>query len=505
MRAHHNLSWVTALLLFALSAPMARAQQQDQTQQPTQSPVQSAPPIPAYHSPLASIADNGDADANADPQKLGPDTRSLAGAQDLSLGVPPLTQSYWEPRFNLTTTGDSNPLIPSATGSNGWTTWTSVMAGIDFHRTSGDSDLTLNYTGGGMISNDGSASNSTLQQFGFNDKISWRRSSLTIIDQLNYVPDMTIGYGGLSGLTLPGGGSLGLQQGFIPGQSILTPMGEQLTNSFVTQDDTYLTARSSLTFVGGYSLLHYYGDNLLDMGDATFQGGYNYQMSRQDTFAVLYRFSAYRYSNFGQSINDNMVQLSYGRRVTGKLAFKVAAGPELSFFETPIAPTTSSTGGTGSTGTGSAGSSTTSSSRQIYWSLNSSLTYQLQRTGLVLSYNHGLGGGSGVLAGAVTDTVTGTVNRQMSRTVSGGVNLGFSRSTGLSISGTTPSSQTYNYWFGGVNFTRPWSRTWNLTLSYQMQYQGSNSAFCIGPTCGTSIMRNMITLGLAWHARPLAF
>ena len=55
--------------------PMAHAQQQesDQSGQPTQ----PAQPIPAYHSPLASAASNAQDEANADSQKLLPDTTAL--------------------------------------------------------------------------------------------------------------------------------------------------------------------------------------------------------------------------------------------------------------------------------------------------------------------------------------------------------------------------------------------------------------------------------------------
>jgi len=75
----------------------------------------------------------------------------------------------------------------------------------------------------------------------------------------------------------------------------------------------------------------------------------------------------------------------------------------------------------------------------------------------------------------------------------------------LSIGGSTPASQTYDYWFGGANFSRPWGRTLTLSLSYQMQYQDSNTEFCIGTACGTSLVRHMITLSVGWHGRPVTF
>ena len=97
----------------ALSVPIAWAQQQepDQSGQPTQ-PSQ---PIPAYHSPLASAANNAQDEGNADSQKLLPDTTALTGIQDLSLGVPAMNHSYWQPHVDLSSAVDSNPLIGQRT------------------------------------------------------------------------------------------------------------------------------------------------------------------------------------------------------------------------------------------------------------------------------------------------------------------------------------------------------------------------------------------------------
>jgi hypothetical protein len=217
-------------------------------------------------------------------------------------------------------------------------------------------------------------------------------------------------------------------------------------------------------------------------------------MSQRNTIAVLYSFSAFRFSHFDQSIDDHTAQISFARRVTGRLAFQIGAGPQVVMFRTPIP-----------SGSGSSGGGTTSST-QIYWSLNTALQYQVQRIGLGLAYNHGVSGGSGVLAGAIGDTVTGSVTRQMSRTFSSGVTAGYARNYGLTTeSETSPASQTYNYWFAGASFSHPWGRSLGLTLSYQMQYQDSNSTFCIGPACGTKLVRHLISVGLGWHERRLLF
>ena len=128
--------------------------------------------------------------------------------------------------------------------------------------------------------------------------------------------------------------------------------------------------------------------------------------------AVLYRFSDFQYSALNQSINDHVVQLSYGRRVTGRLAFQVAAGPEYSLFVIPILQNSLGTA---------------SSTSQLNWSVNASLTYQLRRVGFRASYFHGVGAGSGVTAGSVNDNVTTSLSKQLSRTVTGAINGGYAQ------------------------------------------------------------------------------
>ena len=237
-----------AIGAIALSVPMAWAQQQEQDQ--SAQPVQPTQPIPAYHSPLASAANNGDDEATADSQKLLPDTTALTGVQDLSLGVPATNHSYWQPHVDLSSTVDSNPL--TGQGSTGWTTFTSIFGGVDLHRNSGNSMLTLDYVGGGSFSNDGSVSNGIIQGLNFSDRLSYRRYVLSFFDQFLYAPQTPFGAAGIpNGPTIPGGGGFG--NGYTPGQSLLTARGQRITNFAAGEMDVLLSPRTSLTFVGGYS------------------------------------------------------------------------------------------------------------------------------------------------------------------------------------------------------------------------------------------------------------
>lgn len=465
----------------ALSASCARAQQQTPDQ-----------PIPAYKSPLASQADAGGADAS---QQLAPDDRALTGALNLSLGVPTTNHSYWSPHIDLAETADSQPPeVGIGTGSgSGWTSWTTLSGGADLRWLSGRSDMTVSYVGGGLFSNDGSVSDGIIQDLNLVDRFTFKRWALTFVEQAAYTPEIPFGSGGFPGIPFPGNGFLGFGTGFSPGQSIITAEGQRFMNTSLGEVDVYLTPRSSLTFFGGYSLLHFFDENLLDYGNEIAQAGYNYQVTRKDTVGVSYLFSRFSYTNFDQTIENHTIQLSYGRRITGRLAFQIGAGPEISSFTLPI------------TGSGT-GSPSTGSTTNLYWSLSTSLQYQMTRTGLSASYSHGVAGGSGVLAGAIADTMTGSVTRQLSRKLNANGSLGFARNTGLAIPGltvVTPSNQTFDYWFAGGNLTRMWGRSWYMNLGYEFQYQNSDAPFCVGTACSSNFVRNLITFGVGWRKPPI--
>jgi hypothetical protein len=505
MRTLCNTFWA-ALFVVALGAPAARAQQQqppDQQQQPPdqqqQAPDQGAAPIPAYHSPFASADDNGDTDS----QQSAPDNRSLSGAQDLSPLLLP-TRSYWQPQVSVFTILDSNPGLSGQ--SSDWTGEATLSGHVDVHRISGNSDLNLNYTAGGIFSGDGGSGNGIVQELGFGDKFSFRRANLSFLDQLSYLPGASFGFGGLGGLggfggsSFPGGGSSGLGSAFGPGQTILTGEGQTLGNSFVTEVDTFLTARSSFTLAGGDYVLHNSASGLLNSNDLNFRVGYNYAMTRKDTIAVFYTFSGYRYSNSDQSFDTHTAQLSYGRTLTGKLTFQVAAGPQFYISNIPISVSGGSSGSESGTGT-----VTPTSTTQLNWSLSSALRWTARRNSFGISYYRGANNGSGVLAGSTGDTVSGSLTRADSRTFSSGISGGYSRNQGVVVGTTTFLNQTYNYWYGSASLSHPVGRSLGLTLSYEVQYQVPHTAFCVGSTCGTSILTNLISFGVGWHERPLLF
>jgi hypothetical protein len=486
---------VAAIGALTLGGTALRAQQQPVD--PQQQQQQPMAPIPAIRSPLASGANNGDTDETPDSQEMTPDTRSLTGAETLSLGTIPLGHSYWQPRIAVSGTVDTNPGISSGGSSFGG--GASFIGGVDIHHISGSSDMFLSYTGGGIFSSGGGMESGVIQEFGFKDTIKFRRSTFSVFEQLSYLPESSFGFAGTAGSGAPSGGGVNLGTGVTPGQSILSAPGQNLASSSVVEWDTRLTPRASLTFVGSYALLRYFQDGLANYGDASFQAGYNYQFTRKDTIAVSYTFGAFRYSNLSQSINSNTIQGSYARRVTGRLAWQIAAGPQFISSTNPIVGSTPATG------------SPTSSTSTVSWTLNTSLQYQLHHAGLSASYSHGLSGGSGILTGAETDIFTGSLSQQVSRTFNVAWSAGYSRNSGFGVPTTIPpptssGQQNYSYWFAGVTAAHPLGRSLDVFVNYQLQYQTNDSNGCVGTTgCSPSLLRNQVAFGINLHKQPIPF
>ena len=430
---------------------------------------------------------------SADSQVEVLDNRVLAGAQDLSPNAAEPRRNYWQPFFNLTASLDTNPLGVKDTFNPA--PWTSFYGGVDLHSASHLSDLGVNYLGGGVLSKYGNE-DAPIQHLAVSERLSWRHATISLFDQFGFFPQA------VSESYLPtdvgplGNQELSLQPVFLPNQSIAGTVGQELTNSFVGELEVSQTSRSSLTFVGSYSVLRFFNAGLLNLNDSIFQAGWNHQLTRNNKVALLYRFTAFRFSNLYQSMDGHVVQLSFGRQLTGRLAFQLSAGPELGLFGTPM-----NQGSSGVT------ASTIAARNQLYWTVDSSMTYELGRTVLKLGYDHGVTDGAGYLGGATTDQGYGSIGGQLSRTLMGELTGGYAKNRGLmTLIGTAqqPTNQIYQDWFGGVTISHALSRRATLFFSYQMQRQSTDFA-CAGTGCGTEFTRHLISLGLTGHsqARPI--
>lgn len=476
-------SWITSLsrvaafwggiALCMAGTQEARGQDQDQNQVPTQQ-EENAKPRPAAHAPI--IDANEPQDTTTDPNALHPDTAPLTGVQTPGLGAAEFRHSYWVPGVQVATTAQSG-------GNGGWFDTTYLAGNLSLLEASAHSHLALNYSGGGYFSTEGSQGNGNFQQLGMVESFHWARWQLDFLDQFAYLPTSQFGFGGLSNIGTPGvGGSLspgapGLGGNFVPDQNVLTENGPRYSNSFATQANFLTSPRGSITLVGSYGILRFSNPGNIDNDDFIGSVGYNYAISRKDTIGLVYRFTGYHFSGLPQAIGDHVFNAAYSRRITGRLALSLFAGPEITNFRIPIGTKTD----------------------HIGVSFGASAAYALERGSVSLSYNHGTTGGSGIVAGGTGDNLNATASRQLTRQWNARGNFGYGRTSGFSGNGVSTSA--LNSFYLGAGLDRPLGRTALLSFGYTAYLVHQGDVAC-GGTCSSTSTQHQIAVGFQWHTRP---
>lgn len=435
-------------------------------------------PKPAAHAPLI---DPNAQDTTTDPNALTPDTSPLTGIENPGLGSVEYRHSYWVPGIQV-----ANTLQSGGNGGN-WFDTTYLAGNLSLWEAWSHSHLALNYSGGGYFSTDNEG-NGTYQQLGFAQGFDWRRFQLQFFDEFAYLPTSQFGFGGLSGIGTPGiGGSLSpvpplLGGVYLPNQTILLANGPRYSNTFAAQANLQISPRSSITLIGSYGLLRFTNPGNIDNDDEIGSIGYNYALTKKDTVGVLYRFTAYHFTGVSQAIGDHTFNVAYGRKITGRLALGLFAGPEIVTFRVPIDGKT----------------------QQTNLSVGASLSYGFEWGAVSLAYNHGTNGGSGILAGATGDNINAYATRRITRQWTGRVNLGYGRERAfVAIGASTPS---YNSYYLGAGLDRPIGRNSLLSLGYTAYIINTNQAACgigIGLcTAGGTTTQHQLAVGYQWHTRP---
>jgi hypothetical protein len=449
---------VAMLAIFA-SSMYGAAFAQD-TQQPP-------PPVP--------LVEGNDRITSPSGTEVQADTRPLTGAQPLTLGSA-LERSYFLPSLNLFQVMSTNG--GGSSGQSDIEGEATVTGNVALEKLWSRSRFSMNYTGGGLLSEGGSGNSSFYQSFGVSQSFSFRRSSLSFFDVGSYVPESPFGFFGLTGVT-------GYQQpilngSLLPNQSILAGQAAQWSNSLTGQMSYALSPRASLTGVAGVGLLRSSDPQFLNSTQGNFSFGFNYLVRPKDTLGVSYSSSLIGFggSANGDTVITHSVQAAYGRRITGRLALQVSGGPQI----------------------------ISSSDTRTSWTSQAGLTYGLRGGSVGVSYGHYVTGGSGVLAGASTDNLGVFLSRQLSRKIAGSVSAAYGRNASLSVP-SVPTAQSvfsvFNTEYLAASLSRPLGRELGMYLNYNLQHQSSTGISCGFLSCGDSITRHVVGLGINWHTRPL--
>ena len=459
---------------FLCSRPVS-AHQQDPPEQPK-------PAARAYPT-LLDTTDEQRSAADQEPA-LTPDLTPLTGLQTPTLGSQVLRHSYWVPGFQYSSMFQSQNLSSSASG---WTANHYLVGTLSLLDAWSQAELSLNYSGGGFISNDKTFGNGNYQQLGVTQDFNLGRLQLRFLDQFSYLPESQFGFGGATNLGTPGaGGALvpslpGLGTNVTPNQSIFSSAGPRYSNAFAPQITYALSSRGSVTVAGSYGILRFSDTGNFGSDNLLGSFGYNYTLTPRDSIGVAYRFSTFHFQANPQAIGDHTASFAYSHKITGRLALQLYGGPEFTQLRVPVNGKSTFLSGQGA----------------------ASLTYAFERGGLSLNYNHGVSGGAGILLGSSTDYLTLAGNRQISRkwNAQGSSGYAFNRS----IANGTPLNpqQSFSSWFITAGLTRLLTPDANFVVGYTARFQSSSAAACTLPGCAANFTQHQISLGFQWSARPM--
>jgi len=467
------------LLAAVLYVPVVKAQETDTAKNdPRAQPVAPYPaPLPAGSTSILAL--NAPPETSEEPQLAG-NNRPLSGVQEPTLGPVLGARNFLVPSINVMSQ------MATSSSSSGYgtpTAYSYLLGTLDLNRVSERSELLVHYTGGAMLS---SYLNSAIQDLEFSYNRKWQRWSLLVDDQASYLSESPFGFGGIGGLAFVNGVlqfDPTLNGSLTPSQTIPTIMVPRLSNTIVSQIEYQLSPRSSWTGSGSFGMLNFMGAGYINSTQETFQTGYNYAVSPQSSAAVIYQFDAFRYTYLPEGIKEHVVQLGYARYVTGRLSFHVAAGPSMVMLQ-GLVP---------------------GSANRLSWAANSAVSYQLDRTKLLVSYDRMVTGGSGVLFGAQTSQVEASAERKLTPRWQGSAAMGYATNRGLVESTANLSNQNYNSWYIAVRVNHQLRPGTAFFVGYGARVQAMNAATCNTSNCGANFISHEISAGFNFGLRPILF
>jgi hypothetical protein len=467
--------WIS-LLAVALCLPVAHAQEQegggDQRVQPA---------APVSPNQTAQAPEEGQA------QQTAPDSRSFSGAEEFSAGTRGPLRSYFFPSFEVSEMASSNS--PYTSGAHEFETMDTLTGRLTLQKVEKHSQLDVDYIGGAQIYNQDSQFNATMHQFGITQSYQGRRWSFLLDDRVTYLPEASFGYAGF-GWTDALGASLGgafgsnlanLNPAFNPNSGLFTGLGSRISNATVGQIQYAAGPRSSITVSGSYGFLHFQTPGYIDSRNAFFQVAYSRSLTAHDYFGINYGFGLFRYPQVGESFQTNLLELSYGHRITGRLGVEFGGGPQLNVFKNPVTGATTSPS----------------------WTAGGSLDYRVHRGAVVLWYNHYTANGGGLLTGADTQLVQLGWTTQLTRNWSGSLAPGYAHSRSLPQTTSAQNNYAYNSVYAYASLSRRLGRYTTIFFTYNIQSQTSNNAPCLAGNCGTSLPRHLVGFGFDWHPRQI--
>lgn len=319
--------------------------------------------------------------------------------------------------------------------------------------------FSLIYSGGFLGSESAQYPNSTFQNLAVSQVLRYRRNTVVFADTVSYLPQSPIT--GLSGI--PGVGDLGVnpvQAGtYFTGPGILTQFQKRVSN-YVSGSEIYdLSGKTSLHGTGSYGILRFLGDGPLGSNGGTTtsfdsdqfggSGGFTHQIDRRNSYGASYVYSRFTYKDQPYTFSSSSILGEYTHHFTPNLVFNGSVGPQIN-----------------------SSSLFTNTATSVATLL--SLTYAAQRSSYALSFSRGSNNGSGVVQGALSNSVGFTGQHRFGRSTSGAATISYTHST--SIPSLVLGQFSADSVVTGAQINQGLGRAFSVYGSYTLQRQSTTNA-----------------------------
>jgi len=293
-------------------------------------------------------------------------------------------------------------------------------------------------------------------------------------NSFRYLPESPIG--GLSGLAgLPG---IGIPSPGPPGpQGIISPFGQRVNNDTTVSVTRQITGRTAISGSGAYTFMKFLDvASGIDNNDVDGQGMVSHQINSLNSVNGDYVYSKFSYPGQNFSFITQSVHAGFSRQWNRRLTTSASAGPQRTSSSSTLLPS------------------------GINVSANASATYIIEsHTSAALNYVHGVRSGSGVVRGAIADSLGLTGTRQIGEFSHVDVRAIYTGHSSLPITGTTPySTRTI---VTGIQYSRALGQYLSGYLSYTAQEQSvSGSTSVVNGFTGLS---QSFAVGLTYSPHPI--
>ncbi len=355
---------------------------------------------------------------------------------------------------------------------------TGVSGNLAYLSKSERDPFSMVYSGGYLWSSgSGYYTSSTFQDLAFSQVMRTRSWVFVVSDGLSYLPGApTTGLSGIAGVGDVG--VLPVQTGLGPAQDILTNYAHVLANGLSGSATWQIGPSLDLQGSGSWQLMRFTGGGNPGISSNSYSGtfGPNYRIDARNSIGAqaYYNYSTYpTYASY--RIETEGVNVNYSRSWSRRFSTTLSFGPQKTH-----------------------GMTFTTLPSRLSFAGSASASYATRTTGLTANYTRGVNAGSGVIFGAMSDTVAVGMTHPINRDWQLGLNGNYSRNVGLApYQGIVP---VYNAEFGAVQVSRRLTETLSCFGSYTALHQASQGNFGVNVFNGTN---NIIGFGVTFAPAPL--